>query len=438
MKIKNLTIRAFLVFLSQTIISCGGGGSNGSNETNSPENPEPSLPREVSFTSPTSYLVSGEPRNIQMLDANRDGFLDVVVMTGANKTVSLLLNDGAGNLSQPETFPALPSLGTSDLYGTDGSGSSLYVVKGDFNGDGITDLAVPYSIVNNFTVSNWISVLLGTTDGGFSAPTAYSTEVLPRRAASGDLNGDGISDVIVVSKFGDVETFLGQANGSLISIGINSDAANALDIAEAVIADFDGDQIPDISILATVPEKLLLLQGQGDGTFVAHDPVLNVLTNLGTEFVNLTDCNVNGDQYPDFLVTDNGSVDAVIGKEDGTFIVFGAALARGKLESFDCADMNSDGINDAIGASRSTSAIEFMPGNGTLPEFISWPESGYQHFSIGNIPSYLTIADLNSDGQLDIITASPDGSIRDPLGNVTTNPNGGLLTILLNTTELTQ
>ena len=64
----------------------------------------------------------------------------------------------------------------------------LYMALGDFNADGIQDLAV-----NNFNGNN-VSILLGTGTGSFAAPTNFSVGNGPRSIAVGDFNGDGKRD----------------------------------------------------------------------------------------------------------------------------------------------------------------------------------------------------------------------------------------------------
>jgi hypothetical protein len=65
-----------------------------------------------------------------------------------------------------------------------GSGPNSVAV-GDFNGDGIPDLAVA-----NFS-SNTVSVLRGNGDGSFQPAVNYPAGTGPGSVAVGDFNGDG-------------------------------------------------------------------------------------------------------------------------------------------------------------------------------------------------------------------------------------------------------
>src|SRR5262249_51868775 len=69
------------------------------------------------------------------------------------------------------------------------------VAVGDFNGDGVQDLAV----ANSGFVSTNVSVLLGNGDGMFQAAVNFGVGVTPVSVAMGDLNGYVVQDVAVLN-----------------------------------------------------------------------------------------------------------------------------------------------------------------------------------------------------------------------------------------------
>ena len=133
--------------------------------------------------SPASAVGNGA-RNIAVGDFNGDGLLDLAVTNVTDGTVSVLLNTTNGGVF---------SLGTQSPYVV--GSVPVGIAVGDFNGDGIADLAV-----GNHG-SSTVSILLGsaTQPGHFAAQFTGPTSASPNAIAVGDFNGDGNSDVITAN-----------------------------------------------------------------------------------------------------------------------------------------------------------------------------------------------------------------------------------------------
>jgi hypothetical protein len=63
------------------------------------------------------------------------------------------------------------------------SGAPVAIVAGDFNGDGLADLAVAYNLTRT------VAILLATSDGGFQPPVEYRVGQEPKSLAVGDSTG---------------------------------------------------------------------------------------------------------------------------------------------------------------------------------------------------------------------------------------------------------
>jgi hypothetical protein len=90
------------------------------------------------------------------------------------------------------------------------TGKQAYsVAVGDFNGDGIPDLAVAN------VDSNSVSVLLGKGDGTFQAAVNYAGGSGAISVTVKDLNGDGFVDLVVAAYYSNaVNVLLGNGDGT--------------------------------------------------------------------------------------------------------------------------------------------------------------------------------------------------------------------------------
>src|SRR5207245_6840851 len=97
----------------------------------------PALAQTVSFNARRDFVVETNPISVAVGDFNHDGVQDLAVANAGSNTVSVLLGNGDGTFRPPLTF---------------GAGSSPpSVAAGDFNGDGATD--PPVATYGSATVS---------------------------------------------------------------------------------------------------------------------------------------------------------------------------------------------------------------------------------------------------------------------------------------------
>ncbi len=160
----------------------------------------------ASFATQQTFATGASPYSVAVGDFNGDGLPDLAVANYSANTVSVLLNTTAPGATTP-------SFTTQTTFAT---GSSPYCVAvGDFNGDGRPDLAVANGS------SNTVSVLLNTTAPGattasFAVQQTFATGSSPRFVATGDFNGDGKSDLAVANY-----------NSNTISVLLNTTVSGA-------------------------------------------------------------------------------------------------------------------------------------------------------------------------------------------------------------------
>src|SRR5690349_3303940 len=144
---------------------------------------------------------------VRAADFNHDGHLDIVTTSERNNSVGLLLGDGKGGFkrSPSSPFTAAPV--------------SWSFAVGDVDGDGNPDVIVmPYQRELADAKQLGLTVLLGDGKGGFGtmrgSPFSLAGCEGPARIASGDVNGDGVTDLAVSCAQNDrVLFFLGERGG---------------------------------------------------------------------------------------------------------------------------------------------------------------------------------------------------------------------------------
>ena len=170
------------------------------------------------------------------------------------------------------------------------------VAVGDFNGDGILDV-----VVSAFAAPSWsVFILLGKEDGSFIASPVTVSSTSLGDVAAGDFNGDGKLDLAVANDVTNtVLLLLGNGDGTFTASA--SSPATGTNPAFITVADFNRDGIPDLVVANQQSNQITVLLGNGDGTFTPT--AASVPT--GPAPYSLTAADFNGDGIPDLAVLNN-------------------------------------------------------------------------------------------------------------------------------------
>jgi hypothetical protein len=141
------------------------------------------------FGNPRFYSVGKHPyQRLRTADLNQDGFPDIVTTNLDGGTVTILMGDGKGGFGRSFFEAGATPFGLG---------------VGDFNHDGHEDLAIVNapSITSDNIGKDGLTVLLGDGKGKFTSMpgSPFRTGGGPSRVATGDLNQDGVDDIVVTN-----------------------------------------------------------------------------------------------------------------------------------------------------------------------------------------------------------------------------------------------
>ncbi|MBE7170258.1 MAG: VCBS repeat-containing protein [Williamsia sp.] len=421
----------------------------------------------ASFAAKANYGAGVSPRFIAVSDLDGDGKPDIAVTNERSNTVSVLRNGIVGGNLDTYSFEITSSFATGS--------NPNFVGASDIDGDGKPEL-----VVVNYG-SNSVSVLRNTAAIGSLGPFAFASKVdfaagsQPFSAAIGDVDGDGKLDVGVVNS-GSTNLSILRNTGVLNNITPSSFAAktdfaagnyplsiaigdlDADGIAELVTADASGTVVSALAVNSTqrfVVASFSPAAGPAGTTVTINgsgfDPVYSLNQVLfgavkaeviaGTATMLQVKVPAGATYEPITVVKNNGGL---IARSSAAFVTtFANPLGTGVPANYykppvdvsftgpliygvAFGDINGDGKADLITLNQQSGLLDIRRNIAAGNSFTAASFDAPVSFATAPDPRAAVFAELNGDGRPEVIVLSPAANLVSVFQN---RANGGLINV---------
>lgn len=326
-------------------------------------------------------------------DFNGDGISDVIVLNKNDQLLSVFLGGETGVLDKQANITNLCNGASS-------------IISDDFNSDGFKDLALTCAS------AEFYYIFMGRGDGTFDTALQAGTDVdenLVIDAASGDIDGDGAVDLVMVSAgTNKVSVRFGNNDGTFAGPVLYDTGSSPTQVS---VSDLDGQNGNDIIVLNSASESVFVYFNDGSGNL--SDPESSThSTGLGPAGLAVVD--LTNDGLDDFVVTSNieDKISVYVNLGGGNFSLPNDTAVGSSPASVHSFDYNGDNFNDLFVTNIGDSTVSVLSGNGNGSFATEAP------LRTLITPLFVNSGDINNDGNQDLlVVASGESKLQAFLGD---------------------
>ena len=357
-----------------------------------------------------STLVDGAI-SVHVNDFDGDGALDIASASWGDDKIAWYKNiDGNG------------SFGTQQIVSTTADGAN-FVYSVDIDGDGFVDI-LSSSLYDNKIA--WYKNIDG--NGNFGANQIITTSSEgPRAVMAVDIDGDGDQDVLSASQIDNKIAWYENTDGNGTFGYIYEISTTAIGAFDVYISDIDGDGDQDVLSASNSDDKIAWYENTDSlGTFGPQQ----IITTSAMGAISVYSSDIDGDGDQDVLFA-SGQDDKIAWYENTDGLgTFGAqqtlTISLGWIHSIYSSDIDGDGNQDILSgyhADNQVSWFKNMDGNGNFGP-------AQTITNLADKPQSIYTADIDGDGDQDVLSASTEDNKVAWYENMDGNGNFGAQKII--------
>jgi hypothetical protein len=290
------------------------------------------------------------------------------------------------------------------------------IAFGDLDGDGKLDAVVPNYSGSSVSIYRNTSTAGSITASSFAPRANFAVGNIPLKVLLVDLDGDGKLDIACVNNGSSLISLLrNTATPGVIdntSFAPKADLAPAADPYWAAAGDFNGDGKPDLVVSCYGSGALSVFQNNSTAGTLSFGPREDLGFDMASASVEVGD--IDGDGKQDIVVAGTSPFIWIFRNVNS-----GGALSAGSFAprvtwvpnrgaTVTLADVDGDGKLDMVTPNATDNNVSVWRNTSTPGVINSSSFASRVNFPTGNYPYRAAVGDLDGDGKPDLVMANAD------------------------------